>query len=148
MNKLDVLQRANGRSIIPESMVEDYREYHFSPGFETGGFLFISGQIGLDATGEVPEDPAEQARCAFERMRSVLAAAGLGFEDIASITSHHVGEVSEIFEWFPMVKDSYLAAPYPAWTALGVSGLAIPGVIIEISAVARTRNKENEKSRT
>ncbi|SFV25070.1 RidA family protein [Micrococcus terreus] len=132
-------QRASGHSVLPESMIEDYQEFHFSPGFEAGGLLFISGQIGVDASGGVPDQPAEQARCAFERIGTILAEAGLGFEDIASITSHHVGEVTEIFGWFPEVKDSFLAPPYPAWTALGVSGLAIPGIVVEISAIAKTR---------
>ncbi|MEZ7757294.1 RidA family protein [Microbacterium paraoxydans] len=132
-------RRAGGRSITPDSMAEDYRQYHFSPGFETGGFLFISGQTGADTFGDAPEDPSEQARLAFEGIGTVLAQAGLGFEDIVSITSHHVGDVAGIFDWFPEVKDSFLEPPYPAWTALGVSGLAIPGVVIEISAIARSR---------
>ncbi|WP_104176312.1 RidA family protein [Arthrobacter sp. Y81] len=130
-------QRAGGRSITPESMADDYRQYHFSPGFEASGFLFISGQTGVDGNGEVPDDPSGQARCAFERIGAVLSEAGLEFEDIVSITSHHVGDVTTIFDWFPAVKDAFLASPYPAWTAIGVSGLAIPGVVIEISAIAR-----------
>jgi enamine deaminase RidA (YjgF/YER057c/UK114 family) len=131
-------QRAGGRSITPASMDEDYRQYHFSPGFEAGGFLFISGQTGVDGNGEVPQEPSEQARCAFEKIGAVLSEAGLEFEDILSITSHHVGDVTTIFDWFPAVKDTFLSPPYPAWTAIGVSGLAIPGVIIEISAIARS----------
>ena len=131
-------QRGGGRSILPDSMAEFYNDYHFSPGFEAGGFLFISGQTGIDASGKVPNDPSEQARFAFEGIGAVLTEAGLGFEDIVSITSHHVGDVTGIFDWFPKVKDSFLTPPYPAWTALEVSGLAIPGVVIEISATARS----------
>mgnify|MGYP000216952290 CR=1 FL=1 len=130
-------QRAGGRPIIPPSMAEFAEEYGFAPGFEAGGLLFISGQIGADASGEAPEVPAEQARLAFEGIGAVLAEAGLGFDDIVSITSHHVGDVAGIFDWFPEVKDSFVKPPYPAWTALGVSGLAIPGVVVEISAIAR-----------
>ena len=59
-------QRAGGRPIIPPSMAEFAEEYGFAPGFEAGGLLFISGQIGADASGEAPEVPAEQARLAFE----------------------------------------------------------------------------------
>lgn len=132
-------QRARGRSITPVPMQDDYDRYHFSPGFEAGGFLFISGQIGLDEFGEAPTDPAEQARIAFAGIGAVLAAGGLAYEDVVSITSHHVGDVAGIFEWFPDVKDSFLGPPYPAWTALGVSGLAIPGLVVEISAIARTQ---------
>lgn len=132
------VQRAIGGSILPESMTEDYREFHLSPGFEAGGLVFISGQIGADVEGNVPKTPAEQAQCAFERIGIILKEAGLSFQDLVSIISHHVGDVTQIFDWFPEVKDSYLKEPYPAWTALGVSGLAIPGVVVEISAIAKS----------
>jgi enamine deaminase RidA (YjgF/YER057c/UK114 family) len=35
------------------------------------------------------------------------------------------------------VKDSFLPSPYPAWTAVGISELAVPGALVEIRAVAR-----------
>jgi enamine deaminase RidA (YjgF/YER057c/UK114 family) len=127
----------SGRSIVPESMREDYTEYHFSPGFEAGGFLFISGQIGLDENGEAPEDPAEQARIAFTSMGEVLAEADLDFTDIIALTSHHVGDIERILDWFPQVKDEFIVEPFPAWTAVGVTGLAIRGLVVEITAIAR-----------
>ncbi|WP_300396850.1 RidA family protein [Henriciella sp.] len=129
--------RNRRRSVVPTSMRADYTEYHFSPGFEAGGFLFIAGQIGLDENGAAPEDAAEQARIAFTAMGEVLAEAGLDFTDIVSLTSHHVGDVDRILEWFPKVKDEFIVEPYPAWTAVGVSGLAIPGLVVEITAIAQ-----------
>ncbi|WP_197704861.1 RidA family protein [Acinetobacter sp. YT-02] len=129
---------AVGQPIIPESMRELYTDYHYSPAYEAGGFLFISGQIGLDEHGEAPEEPAEQARLAFEGMREVLHAAGLDFTDLVSLTSHHIG-VDSMLEWFPQVKDTFVKEPYPAWTALGVAGLAIPGLVVEIAGIARCR---------
>ena len=125
------------RSIVPESMQADYTEYHFSPGFEAGGFLFTAGQIGLDENGDPPEDATEQARIAFTALGEVLGEAGLDFTDIVSLTSHHVGGVDRILEWFPKVKDEFIVEPFPAWTALGVTGLAIPGLVVEISAIAQ-----------
>ncbi|MFA5608240.1 MAG: RidA family protein [Leucobacter sp.] len=125
------------RSIVPESMREDYTNYHFSPGFEANGFLFISGQIGLDENGLAPEAPAEQARLAFAGMGEVLREAGLDFTAVVSLTSHHVGDIESILEWFPKVKDEFIVEPYPAWTAIGVTGLAIPGLVVEITAIAR-----------
>ena len=37
---------------------------------------------------------------------------------------------------FTRVKDRYLSPPYPAWTAIGVAELAVPGGLMEIRAVA------------
>lgn len=129
--------QAVGKSIVPASKKEDYSDYHFAPGFEAGEFLFISGQIGLDENGEAPIDPAEQARLAFLGMGEVLAEAGLDFSNIVSITSHHADSIESMLEWFPAVKDQFILEPYPAWTALGVTGLAIPGLVVEIAAIAR-----------
>lgn len=128
--------RSHVRSIVPDSKKLDYRDYHFSPGFQAEGFLFISGQIGLDANGNAPSDPAEQALLAFVSMGEVLAATGLDFTNIVSLTSHHTGAIESVLEWFPAVKDQFIVEPYPAWTALGVTGLAIPGLVVEMAAIA------------
>ncbi len=37
------------------------------------------------------------------------------------------------------VKGEYLPQDFPAWTALGVSALALPGQMIEIKVVAVAR---------
>jgi len=34
------------------------------------------------------------------------------------------------------VKDRYLPDRYPSWTAVGVTQLALPGLLVEIRAVA------------
>jgi enamine deaminase RidA (YjgF/YER057c/UK114 family) len=36
------------------------------------------------------------------------------------------------------VKDKYMQAPYPAWTAIGITELAFPGGLVEIKIIART----------
>lgn len=120
------VERAGGRSITPHTMTEDYLQYHFSPGFEAGGFLFVSGQIGLHPSGLAPSDPSEQARIAFERLGAVLAEAQLSYDDIVSITSHHVGDVAGIFDWFPAVKDVFLAPRTPRGQRSGSVGSLSP----------------------
>ena len=37
---------------------------------------------------------------------------------------------------FMKIKDEYVAAPYPAWTAIGCTQLALPGALVEIRAQA------------
>jgi enamine deaminase RidA (YjgF/YER057c/UK114 family) len=48
-----------------------------------------------------------------------------------------VGEIDRILEWFPTVKDEFIVEPFPAWTAIGVTGLALPGLVVEITAIAQ-----------
>jgi hypothetical protein len=40
---------------------------------------------------------------------------------------------------FTAVKDKYLPAPFPAWTAIGVSELAFPGGLAEVRVIAALR---------
>jgi enamine deaminase RidA (YjgF/YER057c/UK114 family) len=37
---------------------------------------------------------------------------------------------------FMEVKNRYFTKDYPAWTAIGVSALAMPGLLVEIKATA------------
>jgi enamine deaminase RidA (YjgF/YER057c/UK114 family) len=37
---------------------------------------------------------------------------------------------------FMKVRDEFLQAPWPAWTAIGTTGLAIPGARVEIRVMA------------
>ena len=53
------------------------------------------------------------------------------------ITTYHV-DMSRHMDTFMRVKDRYIQAPYPAWTAIGVAELIVPGGLMEIRAVAKT----------
>jgi len=51
-----------------------------------GPLLCSSGIGGKDAAGNLPDDPAEQTRLAFENLETVLAAAGATLADVAKLT--------------------------------------------------------------
>ena len=126
------------KSIVPEALSGNYTGWHFSPAVASGGFLFLSGCTGSKPEGGIDEGIRDQTRQAFEKIRLSLEEAGLGFEDIVEMTSYHVGLQSHL-EDFKQAKDEYIPEPYPAWTAIGVSELAVPGAIIEIRVIARLR---------
>jgi 2-iminobutanoate/2-iminopropanoate deaminase len=60
----------------------------YSQGVVAGGFVFCSGQIGLDpATGEmVAADVAGQARQTLANLRAVLEASGSGLSSVVRCT--------------------------------------------------------------
>jgi enamine deaminase RidA (YjgF/YER057c/UK114 family) len=62
------------------------------------------------------------------------------------LTTFHVG-LREHLGTFVAVKDRYLEAPYPAWTAIGVVELAVPGALVEIRVTARLRDRAGAKRR-
>lgn len=123
------------KSIVPPSMAVNYDMFHFSPAVVTEGRVYVSGQLGIGPDGKVPDDLEAQFGYAFEHLGAVLEAAGAKFSDIVEITSFHIGLQSHI-QQFMVVKDRFVTEPYPAWTAVGTTELAVPGAVVEIKAVA------------
>lgn len=116
-----------------EFMLENF---HFSQAAWSGDVLLCSGQIGMDATGGVPEDAAEEFRNAWQGVIGVLSEAGLTAANIVEHTTYHVG-LQEHIATFVGVRDEFVSAPWPAWTAIGITELAIPGARLEIRVTAR-----------
>ncbi|XOV84594.1 MAG: RidA family protein [bacterium] len=116
-------------NIIPRSMQKSYETFHFAPARKHNGVIYFSGQIGSGDT------EAEEFRSAWELVGTILREAGLNYEHIIEFTSYHVGLQSHIGE-FMKVKDEFLKEPYPAWTAIGITELAVPGARVEIRVVA------------
>jgi enamine deaminase RidA (YjgF/YER057c/UK114 family) len=124
------------RIIHPADSPEYFREWKFSPAVECGGLVFVSGCTGSRADGSMPEGVSAQAREAFGKIGATLRAAGIDFADIVEMTTYHVG-LGERLDEFRTVRDEFLPAGYPAWTAVGVVELAAAGALLEIRVVAR-----------
>ncbi len=72
-----------------------------------------------------------QTRRGLTRLREILEAAGTDFQHVAMINSFHVwqgpnfaGSRDEQFAAFEAVIDEFMKPPYPAWTAVGTTGLS------------------------
>ena len=122
--------------IIPASMQHFYDTVHFAPAVRLDGYVLCSGVLGLNSEGRAIEDPEAQFVQAFNSLAEVLAEAGVSFADIVEMTTFHVG-LREHLRTFVRVKDRYIAAPYPAMTAIGVSELAVRGALVELKVIAR-----------
>ncbi|MCG8568958.1 MAG: RidA family protein [Spirochaetes bacterium] len=126
------------KAVIPDDIRSKYDKWHFSPAIESGGFLFVSGCTGTRLNGTISSDHEEQFRQAFETVQKSLVKAGLSYSDVVEMTTYHVGLKNNL-EVFKQVKDEYIGEPYPAWTAVGVTELAVEGAVIEIQVTAKTR---------
>ncbi|MGF6603362.1 enamine deaminase RidA (YjgF/YER057c/UK114 family) [Paraburkholderia sp. GAS448] len=118
---------------------EVFRTFNYAPAVAAGGLLFVAGQIGIRADGTVPGSVEEQIDLAFQRLGAVLAEAGLDFGDLVELVTYHVG-IDKQLAAFREIKDRYIKENAPAWTILGVAALARPTLLVEIKAVAATRN--------
>jgi reactive intermediate/imine deaminase len=116
------------------------QHFGFSQAVRAGGLLFLAGQMPVDphTAAIVGEgDIRVQAHQAFQNIKAVLEVAGATMGDIVDIVSYHtemadLGVVAE-------VKAEYIAEDYPAWTAVGVTALAFPGLMLEIKVTAIVR---------
>jgi enamine deaminase RidA (YjgF/YER057c/UK114 family) len=126
------------KTINPKESRNLYDQFHFSQAVRAGELLICSGQIGTGVDGKVPMDLADEFRNAWQKVGSVLAAAKFQFSDVIEYTSYHVGMQSTIGT-FMKVRDEVLSEPWPAWTAIGITELAVPGAHVEIRVTARKR---------
>jgi reactive intermediate/imine deaminase len=106
----------------------------YSQAVESGGFVFLSGQIPLDpATMEVVDgDFAARTRRVFDNLKAVVEAAGGNLDDIVKLNLYltDLGNFSTVNE----VMAAYFSEPYPARAAVGVAALP-KGVDIEAEAI-------------
>lgn len=108
----------------------------YSQAVVVGDLVFLAGQYGSNDDGSVTSDSfEEQAARAYENIAAVLAQVGAGLEDIVSLRNYLVDP--EDYPQLRGVRDGFIHEPFPTSTLLYVAGLAYPGMLIEIEAVAR-----------
>ncbi|WP_199701570.1 RidA family protein [Jiangella rhizosphaerae] len=123
--------------INPESM-------HSNPAFTWAvrvpagaDLVFIGGQNGVDQTGQVVgPDIASQTRQALKNLLTCLDAAGARPEDVVKWTIL-IREGESLMDGFAAFNEVWGQRPNPpAITSAFVAGLAVPGALVEIEAVA------------
>lgn len=127
--------------IVTEEFSHYPSEWHFSPGLDTGDFVFFSGITGTRPDQSIATDPETQFHEAFRILEANLIQAALTMSDVVEITTYHV-ELKRHLRAFMIVKDRYLSEPYPAWTAVGVSELITDGALVEIRAIAKRQESD------
>jgi enamine deaminase RidA (YjgF/YER057c/UK114 family) len=96
--------------------------------------LFCNGQVGGRLDGTVPEDPREQLEVIFERIRTILAASNMTFDDVVKFTVY-VTDKSVLDEYFCM-RWRIMGDHNPPATLLVVREFPRSGVEVEIEAIA------------
>ena len=96
--------------------------------------LYISGQVGVDGTGNVGKDIGEQATNAIANLNAVLAEAGMNGSNLAKLTIYLTDD--SLIPGFVAAAGAALPQPPPATTLLIVKALAAPPLLVEIEAIA------------
>jgi enamine deaminase RidA (YjgF/YER057c/UK114 family) len=123
------------RQVVPAPMQGMYDAFHFAPATRVGDMIWVSGQVGIDAEMRPGDGMSEQARLAFEGLKTVLEAAGARLADVVELVTFHT-DLRGDMPAFREVKDTYFPDRYPSWTAVGTTQLALPELLVEVRAVA------------
>lgn len=125
-------------AIIPADRHALYDEHRYSAAIRSGDLLFASGQVGSREDGSPEPDYEAQVRLAFHNLERVLEAAGCTLADIVDVTSFHTDPEKQFDTFLSVKSEVFSKAPYPNWTAVGVSWLS--GFDAEIKVIARIPN--------
>jgi enamine deaminase RidA (YjgF/YER057c/UK114 family) len=99
--------------------------------------VHFAGQVALapDFALVGGDDLYEQTRAAMGNLKSAMDAAGVGWDDIVRRTIYTVHPTE--YETITRAIDSVTGgADHPAQTIVGITGLAVPGLLIEIECTA------------
>jgi len=106
----------------------------YSQAIAAGPFIFVSGQIPLDAQGRLaPGDIVIQTVQAITNLKAILAAAGLALKDVVK-TTVYLADLADFAEMNRAYAEFFPQHP-PARTTIQAAGLP-RGVSVEIDAIA------------
>jgi 2-iminobutanoate/2-iminopropanoate deaminase len=107
----------------------------YSQAIEIDGFVFCSGQLGIDpATGKLVDGIEAQAERALLNLEGVLGAVGLDFGDVVKVTVFITDMAN--FAAMNAVYARHVVAPAPARSTVEISAIAL-SALVEIEAIAR-----------
>ena len=112
------------------------KKYNISAGVKLGDTIHLSGNVAFDDAGEVigVGDVYAQSKQIFKNIEEALASAGATMDDVIKITTY----LTDIAEYGAFGKARTEAFPngVPASTAVAVSALVMPELLVEVEAVA------------
>ena len=120
--------------INPKGTEQIYDRMQFSQAVKAGGMIFVSGQVGIDENLKIADGIENQTENAFRNLEKVLAEAGANLQDIVELVTFHTS--MKEMKGFAKVKAKFIPDNFPAWTAIGVTELVLPGLLVEIKATA------------
>jgi reactive intermediate/imine deaminase len=108
-----------------------------SPGVRVGDFLFVSGNVGVDSSGNLvgPGDCEAQSRQVMANIRTIVEAAGGSMQDVVKITCF-LTDVNNYPAYGKVRSETWPSSP-PASSTVIVAGLVRPEYLVEVEAVVR-----------
>ena len=126
------------QAIMPEN--PEARAFQEAVGFSDavihGDTIYLSGVVAAPQEGETSLVPAYER--AFARLDATLKRLGASWDDVLVFDTFHAGgNMAAQIDALVPVKNRYIKAPFPAWTAVGVTELYEPTAVTEIKLTLR-----------
>ena len=108
----------------------------FSGAVQIGETLYLSGMLGL-VNGQVPDDPAEEARLVLDSIKATLEQAGMTMDDLVYVQIF-CSDVAH-YDAFNAVYRTYFTREFPARAFLG-AGTLLFNARFEVQSIAVKRS--------
>lgn len=131
--------RDDAKVVMPTdpNTLKTWQSWGFADAIVSGDTVYLSGVVAGTKEGDASLEDA-YAR-AFEKMGRILERAGVSWDDVVDITSFHT-DLKTQMPAIVAVKNRYVRAPFPAWTAIQVVRLIPDNGITEIKLVAKRKS--------
>ena len=108
---------------------------NLSPGIKVGNMLYVSGNVGTDANGNLAEGCEAQSRQVMANIRAIVEAAGGRMEDVCKITCF-LTNMDDYAAYSKVRSETWPANP-PASSTVGVTCLVRPEMLVEVEAIVK-----------
>lgn len=106
----------------------------YSQAIRAGDYIFVSGQIPIDADGRfIRGTIEEQTRLTLDNIQNILQAAGASLRNVVRVSAHLSELNADNFASFNKVYREYFMEPFPARITIGSQLL---GIDVEIEVIA------------
>jgi enamine deaminase RidA (YjgF/YER057c/UK114 family) len=136
MLAVPAMAREPAKVLMPtdKAALAQQMQYGYADAVIAGDTVYLSGVIAAPRAGEAGLEPAYER--AFAQIAATLQRAGASWGDVVDMTTYHTDLAAQA-EAISRVKNRYVKAPFPAWTAITITGLFEPAGVTEIKVTAR-----------
>ena len=110
-------------------------EVGYSEAVIHGDTIYLSGVVAGPCEGEEGMEPAFTR--VFDHLTRTLERLGATWDDVLVFDPFHQGPMGPQLDALVPVKNRYIKAPFPTWTAVGVTELYEPTALVEIRLTVR-----------
>ena len=107
---------------------------HYCHVVRTGNLVWVSGTVGMDAAGNIPDDVVAQFDLALRNLDACLKAVDAGPQHVVKVTVF-LTDIDDRARINP-ARQRYFGEHRPASTLVEVSALVLPELKVEIEAQA------------